>query len=324
MWSRTRWRSWTLLLFSLGAAELLLRFPMGNAATDELYRSEPDDGRCMGLDPGAEVVYTGWFFRIPAVEHSVNSQGYRGPSRPFEKPPGTLRILLVGDSYTFGVGMPEEDTIAAQLEDILEASSPGPVEVLNFGVPGVNLEETFEQYERFASRWEHDLVLYLLFRNDLDEPQCDEASTNRWEVASLLGNVYLARLIIMPAILVSGLLPGEGEVTRLRSAVDQFGAASKENRAEFRIVVLGNPVAGERKDERFVVWMEQTEVPLLDLSPLWLDGSNLIAREYHFNQTGSRRAAAAIAGWVLEAVPTTSARDKVGSLQPDSAPADAA
>ena len=305
-----RWRSWTLLLFSLGVVELLLRFPMGNAAIDELYQYEPDDGRCLGLDPGAQVLYTGWLLRIPPVEHSVNSRGYRGPSRPFEKHPGTLRILLVGDSYTFGVGMPEEDTIAAQLEDVLGVSSPRPVEVLNFGVPGVNLEETFEQYERFASRWEHDVVLYLLFSNDLDEPQCEEASINRWEVASLLRNVYLARLIIMPVILVSGLFPGEGEVTRLTSVVGQYGAASRQNRAEFRIVVLGNPVAGERKDERFEAWTEQTEVPLLDLSPLWSDRSNLIAGEYHFNQTGSRRAALAIAEWLLEVGPTTGAGER--------------
>ncbi len=283
---------------------------MGNSALDDLYRYGPDDGRCFGLDPGAEIVYTGWLLRMPPVEHSVNSQGYRGPSRPFEKPPGTLRVLLVGDSYTFGVGMPEQDTIAAQLEAVLGASSPRPVEVLNFGVPGVNLEETFEQYERFAGRWEHDVVLYLLFRNDLDPPQCEEASINRWEVASLLRNVYLARLVIMPVILVSGLLPGEGEVTRLTSVVGQYGAASRENRAEFRIVVLGNPVAGERKDERFEAWMDRTEVPLLDLSPLWLDRGNLIAREYHFNQTGSRRAAVAIAEWLLEAVPTTGASER--------------
>ena len=195
--------------------------------------------------------------------------------------------------------MPEHDTIAAQLERVLRSSSRRPVEVLNFGIPGLNLEETFEQYERFASQWEHDLVLYLLFRNDLDERQCDEASTTRWEAVSFLRDVYLARVITMPVILVLGLLPGEGEVSRLTSVVDQYGAASAENRAEFRLVVLGNPVAGESKDERFKTWMQQTEVSLLDLSSLWSDRSNLISREYHFNEAGSRRAAAAIAEWLL-------------------------
>ncbi len=99
-------------------------------------------------------------------------------------------------------------------------------------------------------------------------------------------------------------------MTRLTSVVGQYGAASRKNRAEFRIVVLGNPVAGERKDERFEAWMEQTEAPVLDLSPLWSDRSNLIAREYHFNETGSRRAAVAIAEWLLEAEPTTGASER--------------
>ncbi len=87
----------------------------------------------------------------------------------------------------------------------------------------------------------------------------------------------------------------------------EYGAASANNRAEFRIVVLGNPVAGESKDERFETWIQQTEVPLLDLSPLWSDRSNLISREYHFNEVGSRRAAVAIAEWLLESGATTSA-----------------
>ena len=271
---------------------------MGNVATHELYDYALDDGRCVGLAPGTQVAYTGWLLRIPPVVHAVNSQGFRGPSRSFEKPIGTRRILLMGDSYTFGVGMPEEETIAAQLQGILGASSSRRVEVLNFGVPGVNLEETFEQYQRFASRWEHDVVLYLLFRNDLDKPLCDRDSVNRWEIASLLRNVYLARVIIVPVILLSGFLPGENEVSRLTSVIGRFGAASTKKGAELRVVALGNPVAGERRNERFEAWIEQAEVPLLDLSHLWIDRSNLIAREFHFNQIGGRRAAVAIAEWL--------------------------
>ena len=106
-------------------------------------------------------------------------------------------------------------------------------------------------------------------------------------------------------------------MTRLRSIVGQYDVVSRKNRAEFRIVALGNPVAGKRKDERFEAWMEQTEVPLLDLSPLWWDRTNLISREYHFNEMGSRRAAVAIAEWLLEAVPMTHPSVKVRSLTGD-------
>ena len=59
-----------LLLLSLGAVELLLRFPMGNAATDELYQYGLDDGRCVGLDPDAEVALRG----VDAADGSAASR----------------------------------------------------------------------------------------------------------------------------------------------------------------------------------------------------------------------------------------------------------
>jgi lysophospholipase L1-like esterase len=56
---------------------------------------------------------------------TINSLGLRGPAAPREKPPGTLRLLFIGDSSVYGVGTPEEATmyragvasIAARLPD---------------------------------------------------------------------------------------------------------------------------------------------------------------------------------------------------------------
>ena len=144
----------------------------------------------------------------------------------------------------------------------------------------------------------------MLFANDLDGPQCEDESINRREFATLLRSVYLARVIIMPVILISGLWPGDFEVNRLETVIEQYGAASGKRGAEFRLVVLANPVAGDRREERFNTWMQKTQVPLLDLSHLWSDLANLIPREYHFNETGSLRAATAIAEWLADAPPT--------------------
>ncbi len=296
-------RPYALLLASLVAIELLLRLPLGNASIDKLYSYSLNDGRCVGLKPNASTEYTGWLFRIPRVEQRVNAAGYRGSNRPARKSPDALRVLLLGDSYTFGVGMPNEHTIAARLEEVLAGSSSRPVEVLNFGVPGLNAEEVLAQYELFASQWEHDLVLYLLFNNDLDPPLCDETSVSRWEVASMLRGVYLVRVVITPVILGLGLVPGEAEVSRLTSVVDRFKAASTTNHAEFRIVILGNPLAGKLSAERFESWVRDAATPVLDLSHLWLDRTNLIEREYHFNRRGSLAAAVAIEDWIKAGAP---------------------
>ena len=61
----------------------------------------------------------------------INAAGYRGPERPRLSGSGTLRIAVLGDSSTFGVGVCWDETYAA----VLERELPN-AEVLNFGVVG--------------------------------------------------------------------------------------------------------------------------------------------------------------------------------------------
>jgi hypothetical protein len=61
----------------------------------------------------------------------INRAGYRGAERPRVSQRGTLRIVALGDSSTFGMGVCGDQTYPAVLERELPAS-----EVLNFGVIG--------------------------------------------------------------------------------------------------------------------------------------------------------------------------------------------
>jgi hypothetical protein len=61
----------------------------------------------------------------------INRAGYRGPERPRASERGTLRIVVLGDSSTFGMGICGDKVYPAVLERELPAS-----EVLNFGVIG--------------------------------------------------------------------------------------------------------------------------------------------------------------------------------------------
>ncbi|MGZ6228253.1 MAG: SGNH/GDSL hydrolase family protein, partial [Candidatus Binataceae bacterium] len=55
-----------------------------------------DAYRGWGLKPGA----SGWQREEGAGFVSVNRAGFRGPQWTIAKPPGTLRIAVVGDSFT--------------------------------------------------------------------------------------------------------------------------------------------------------------------------------------------------------------------------------
>jgi lysophospholipase L1-like esterase len=66
-------------------------------------------------------------------EATINSQGYRGEKFSFLKNKDTTRILILGDSITFGIGVTDQETYPAQLEAILQEKIKPQVEVINAG-----------------------------------------------------------------------------------------------------------------------------------------------------------------------------------------------
>ena len=70
------------------------------------------------------------------VEITVNPFGIRGPDLAVPKPPGVYRVILLGDETVLGSHIPESQTVAARLQQLLQAKTRLRVEVLNGGVPG--------------------------------------------------------------------------------------------------------------------------------------------------------------------------------------------
>jgi lysophospholipase L1-like esterase len=102
------------------------------------------------------------------VDYRVNELGLRGPETTVEKPAGVRRIAVLGDSIAFGYWVADEQGFARQLEQLLAGRSGAErVEVLNFGVPGYNLEQELEALRSKALVFEPDLVVVLFCLNDL-------------------------------------------------------------------------------------------------------------------------------------------------------------
>src|SRR5438552_17105194 len=87
-----------VLIVTLLALEFALRQVLGGMEQAMLYDVwAPVPGSRMGLRPGAQVEYPGWFLKIPPVAQEVDSYGYRGPERPPGRPPGACRAAASGD-----------------------------------------------------------------------------------------------------------------------------------------------------------------------------------------------------------------------------------
>jgi len=73
------------------------------------------------------------------VPVKINSHGFRDVEHPIGKLDGSVRILGLGDSFTFGWGVPEDKGYLKQLEQGLRHVLNRPVETINTGVPGWGL-----------------------------------------------------------------------------------------------------------------------------------------------------------------------------------------
>jgi lysophospholipase L1-like esterase len=103
------------------------------------------------------------------VEYRINGEGLRGPETTREKPPGVRRVAVLGDSIAFGYWVAEEDAFPRQLERMLSGGgAAGRVEVLDFGVPGYNLDQELEALRAKALAYAPDAVVLAFCLNDLE------------------------------------------------------------------------------------------------------------------------------------------------------------
>jgi PA14 domain-containing protein/GDSL-like lipase/acylhydrolase family protein len=91
----------------------------------------------------------------------MNNLGYRGGDVGPKSE--RYRIAVVGDSITWGVGLPEHERYSNLLQDALG----NDYEVLNFGIPGHNMPEHLQVLD-LAMAQGADFVLLQLYTNDFE------------------------------------------------------------------------------------------------------------------------------------------------------------
>lgn len=106
----------------------------------------------------------------------TNSMGFRDAEILVPKPRGVFRILVLGDSMTFGMGVEQEATFPDLLEEMLTGNrKAGQVrfEVINAGVPGYGTAQQLLQYRLYKQQLNPDLVILAFFvSNDLLDNLC--------------------------------------------------------------------------------------------------------------------------------------------------------
>lgn len=130
------------------------------SGTPGLYVSDAVLGERLGAG------YDGWFAGVPV---KINDLGFRDPRNySLAKPAGTFRILVLGDSVTFGHGALYETTYPYLLEQRLKTwRADVNWQVWNLGVPGYNTADELAYLKEVGTRYNPDMVVVGFFPNDL-------------------------------------------------------------------------------------------------------------------------------------------------------------
>jgi lysophospholipase L1-like esterase len=107
----------------------------------------------------------GYYQKDPPSYIVINGKGFRGPERSYEKPPGTYRIVVIGDSYIEAFSVPYEQTLTHLVEERLQAEGY-PVEVVNLGMSNFGTAQELLLLEREGVRYHPDLVVLAFYQND--------------------------------------------------------------------------------------------------------------------------------------------------------------
>jgi len=125
----------------------------------------------------------------------LSSRSLRTPEYRVRKEPGTRRVVVLGDSFTWASGgVPYEELWHSRLAADLAARSGAPVERISLGVPAVGPDFELRMWQIEGRRLAPDLVLLALFVGndflDLRGALGDRDALDRWSRRCYLVRLY--------------------------------------------------------------------------------------------------------------------------------------
>ncbi len=163
-----RWRSnISLILVALLVGMLLGEIGLRAIGVSYPIFSQIDGELGASLRPGA----SGWYMREGQSYVQINSRGLRDREHVLSKPPHTLRIAVLGDSYAEAIQIPMEDAFWSVVEREIKGcpiSAGREPEVINFGVSGYGTAQELLMFRQRVLLYSPDIVvLAFVTGNDI-------------------------------------------------------------------------------------------------------------------------------------------------------------
>ena len=155
----------------VGSVELAARwrFPVPHGTADSCFVMN-DPVRGVYGKPGC--TFNGKNEDSDPVLYQLDANGYRNPPGLATRSPQSFRILLAGSSMAFGLFVPEQETMAALLPDLLQTRTGRPVELYDEGILRAYKIHSYVRLQD-PSHTTPDLVLWMLGPTDMRDAAMD-------------------------------------------------------------------------------------------------------------------------------------------------------
>jgi lysophospholipase L1-like esterase len=315
------------VIVALGIVELVVRIYQGDSLlplippepyVDNAVLYEPSPTRLYMLRPGVDAVVSRSHVHI-----HINAAGFRDDREwTSGKLDGGYRIVVLGDSFTFGGKVEVEKTFPCVLEKELQNLDPSQrYEALNLAVPGYNTEQEMLTLREEGLAYQPDLVIVNFVLNDAGpmEQLFPRKSSLPLSVRRILKRSDLVQFVYafekgMRIVLLRGsfqaashyaeLAEGSPGWDRARAALAEIQQLCSSTHTRLLVVVwpmlvdLRGDYPYGAKHQLVVDECRRLGIPVLDLLPTFAgqEPSALWAsrRDHHPNAIALKRAADAV------------------------------
>ena len=106
------------------------------------------------------------------IHYRVNNYGFRGADFSLTRS-DAIRIAFLGDSFCWGLGVRDQDSLAVRIEQLLNEEAPlGQIyEVYNFCLVGYGTKHEAALYDYVVRHFQPDLLVVWYFLNDVNHAQ---------------------------------------------------------------------------------------------------------------------------------------------------------
>jgi len=290
--------------------------------------------------PGVRMEGVNRQVAVDGILYESNNLGLR---MPYDFDPTNShngkRVLVLGDSYAFGSGLPYSDLVSVKMESLLGKDFPG-IELINAAVSGSNTWDQYQQLLRVGRVVKPNLVIVFFYTNDLDH----NASSNwRLEIIHALmrnsrffqATYHGYKRVVAPRIGIPRMWVPKHYVelndsnpgwVRFKEATLGIREECAERGAEFLLVIIPSLVNLDENypfselREKLRMFMQQESIGLVDLfevyaehepSDLWLNPT-----DPHWNGFATTLAAERVSAFVSEEMLLTEGAHASGVKHP--------